>query len=40
VLFGLSVQFARERTDRSARALFFATITYLPLIWAVMVLDH
>jgi protoheme IX farnesyltransferase len=40
VLFGLSVQFARARTDRSARALFLATIIYLPLILAVMVLDH
>ena len=36
----LSARFARERTDRSARTLFFATIIYLPLIWAVMVLDH
>ena len=40
VLFGLSVQFARARTDRSARALFIATIIYLPLILAVMVLYH
>ena len=36
----LSARFARERTDRSARTLFFATIIYLPLLWAVMVLDH
>jgi len=36
----LSARFARQRTDRSARTLFFATIIYLPLIWAVMVLDH
>jgi len=40
VLLVLSAQFARARTDRSARILFFATIIYLPLIWAVMVLDH
>jgi heme o synthase len=40
VLLGLSAQFARSRTDRSARTLFFASIIYLPLIWAVMVLDH
>jgi protoheme IX farnesyltransferase len=39
-LFALSVAFARERTDRSARALFLASIIYLPLIWAAMVLDH
>jgi len=39
-LLVLSARFARERTDRSARTLFFASIIYLPLIWAVMVLDH
>jgi protoheme IX farnesyltransferase len=39
-LFLLSVRFARSRTDASARTLFFASIIYLPLIWAVMVLDH
>jgi heme o synthase len=39
-LLVLSAQFARARTDRSARTLFFASIIYLPLIWAVMVLDH
>jgi protoheme IX farnesyltransferase len=40
VMVTLSARFARSRTDSSARALFFASITYLPLIWAVMVLDH
>ncbi|MBS1817143.1 MAG: protoheme IX farnesyltransferase [Acidobacteria bacterium] len=40
VLLVLSARFARERSDRSARLLFFASIIYLPLIWAVMVLDH
>jgi protoheme IX farnesyltransferase len=40
VLLVLSARFARDRTDRSARTLFFASIIYLPLIWAVMVLDH
>jgi len=39
-LLVLSARFARDRTDRSARTLFFASIIYLPLIWAVMVLDH
>jgi protoheme IX farnesyltransferase len=39
-LLVLSAQFARSRTDRSARILFFASIIYLPLIWAIMVLDH
>ena len=36
----LSARFARSRTDKSARELFFGSIIYLPLIWAVMVLDH
>lgn len=40
ILLILSAQFARSRTDRSARILFFASIIYLPLIWAVMVIDH
>jgi protoheme IX farnesyltransferase len=40
VLLVLSARFARERSERSARILFFASIIYLPLIWAVMVLDH
>lgn len=40
VLLVLAGQFARSRTDRSARTLFFASIIYLPLIWLVMVLDH
>jgi protoheme IX farnesyltransferase len=36
----LALRFASQRTDASARVLFYATITYLPLLWAVMVLDH
>ncbi|MEQ1912250.1 MAG: heme o synthase [Vicinamibacterales bacterium] len=39
-LFALSAAFARSRTDKSARTLFLASIIYLPLIWAAMVLDH
>lgn len=39
-LFVLSARFARARTDRSARTLFLASIIYLPLIWAALVLDH
>jgi len=39
VLLGLAIRFARSRTDRSARALFFASIIYLPLIWIVMIWD-
>lgn len=40
VLLWLSVQFARARTDQTARTLFFASIIYLPLLWAALVLDH
>jgi len=35
----LAVRFNAERNDSTARALFFASITYLPLLWIVMVLD-
>ena len=40
VLLGLSIRFARSRTDRSARALFLASIIYLPLIWIVMIANR
>jgi protoheme IX farnesyltransferase len=35
----LSARFASERTDRSARALFYWSITYLPLLWIALVVD-
>jgi len=38
-LLGLSIRFARSRNDRFARALFLASIIYLPLIWLAMMLD-
>jgi protoheme IX farnesyltransferase len=38
-LLVLAVRFWRERTDVSARALFFGSIVYLPLIWIVLVAD-
>lgn len=40
ILLALSAAFAKSRSDRSARTLFFASIIYLPLIWAALVLDH
>ena len=40
VLFVLAARFAMTRSERSARALFFGSITYLPLLWAAMVFDH
>lgn len=36
----LAARFAATRTDSAARALFYGSITYLPLIWAAMILDH
>ena len=38
-LLWLAVRFASSRTDQSARALFFGSITYLPLLWAAMIVD-
>ena len=39
-LVGLAVRFASMRSDAAARQLFFGSITYLPLIWAAMMMDH
>jgi heme o synthase len=38
VQLGLAARFAMTRSDASARALFVGSITYLPLLWAVMIL--
>jgi heme o synthase len=38
-LLALAAHFARTRSDASARALFFGSITYLPLLWIVMIAD-
>jgi protoheme IX farnesyltransferase len=35
-LFVLAAAFARRRTDGNARALFYGSITYLPLLWTLM----
>jgi len=40
VFLWLAARFAASRTDAAARWLFFASITYLPLLWAAMILDH
>src|SRR5262245_40553959 len=40
ILLVLTVRFAVTRSDGSARLLFIASITYLPLIWVTMILDH
>jgi len=39
VMLVLAVRFARLRDDASARLLFYGTITYLPLLWVVMIMD-
>ena len=36
-LLVLAVRFSATRSDTAARALFFGSITYLPLIWIVMI---
>ena len=37
VLFALSVRFAADRNESTARALFYGSITYLPLLWIAMI---
>jgi protoheme IX farnesyltransferase len=39
-LLVLAVRFAATRSDGAARALFFGSITYLPLIWIVMIANR
>jgi protoheme IX farnesyltransferase len=36
--FALALRFAMTRSDTSARALFIGSITYLPLLWTVMII--
>jgi len=40
VLLALAARFAMTRSEGSARALFFGSITYLPLLWIVMIGDR
>lgn len=40
VFVGLAVRFAHQRSLSSARWLFFGSVTYLPLLWGVLVVDH
>jgi protoheme IX farnesyltransferase len=39
-LLYLAAGFAATRTDRSARRLFFGSITYLPILWIAMIADR
>ena len=36
----LALQFAKARTDETARRLFFGSIIYLPLLWIAMIADR
>ena len=40
VLMVLSLEFSAKRTIDTARRLFFGSILYLPLLWALLVFDH
>jgi len=40
VFLGVSIRFAMTRAVRDARQLFFASIVYLPLLWALMIVDR
>jgi protoheme IX farnesyltransferase len=37
VFLGLTLQFARTRSARDARRVFFGSIIYLPLLWSLMI---
>jgi protoheme IX farnesyltransferase len=39
-LLWLAVRFAATRSETAAQRLFFGSITYLPLLWAVMILNR
>lgn len=40
VFLALAVQFARQRTNGRAKRLFLGSITYLPLLWGMMLGNH
>jgi heme o synthase len=40
LFLGVSIRFAMTRAVRDARRLFFASIVYLPLLWALMIADR
>jgi len=39
-LLWLAISFALKRTDERARMLFLGSITYLPLLWGMLILDR
>ena len=40
ILMVLSLEFSAKRTVDTARRLFFGSILYLPMLWALLVFDH
>jgi len=40
ILMLLSLEFAVKRNTETARRLFFGSILYLPILWALLVFDH
>jgi protoheme IX farnesyltransferase len=40
ILMALSLHFSLRRDVTTARRLFFGSITYLPILWALLVFDH
>jgi protoheme IX farnesyltransferase len=40
VMLALAARFALTRSDQSARALFFGSIVYLPLLWIAMIVNR
>jgi protoheme IX farnesyltransferase len=40
ILMLLAVEFSAKRDLATARRLFFGSILYLPILWALLVFDH
>jgi protoheme IX farnesyltransferase len=40
ILLVLSLEFSVKRNVATARRLFFGSILYLPILWAILVFDH
>jgi heme O synthase-like polyprenyltransferase len=40
VLLFMSLEFSAKRDLPTARRLFFGSILYLPILWALLVFDH
>jgi heme O synthase-like polyprenyltransferase len=39
-LLWIAISFARNRTDERARLLFLGSITYLPVLWGMLLIDR